>query len=126
MLDSKQLVTDAAVRTTKLTPAEAAAKHGQPDVLFVDVREKSELDKTGTVKGAIHVPRGFIEFKADPNSPNHEKALDPDKQLVLFCASGMRATLAARTLADMGYKNVAHVGGGGFDALKQAGVPTAH
>lgn len=125
MLDSKQLVTNASAVTTKLSPSAAVAKLSDPDTLFVDVRERSELDKTGTIKGAVHVPRGFIEFKADPASPNHEKALDPEKHLVLFCASGMRASLAAKTLADMGYTRVAHVSGGGFDALKQAGAPTA-
>ena len=75
---------------------------------------------TGKLKGAVHVPRGFLEFKADPQSTSHESAILPDKHLVLYCASGNRSALAAKTLKGMGYGKVAHVAGG-FPALKGAG-----
>ncbi|HUZ65398.1 MAG TPA: rhodanese-like domain-containing protein [Acetobacteraceae bacterium] len=121
--DSKQIVAQADAATERLSPAEAARLIGDPDTVFVDVREQAELDKTGTIEGAVHVPRGFLEFKADPASPSHERALSSGKRLVLFCASGGRAALAAKTLKELGVDRVAHVGGGGFEALKQAGAP---
>lgn len=119
------MVAEAAAETGQLGPAEAVKLIGQPDVVFVDVRDQSELQKTGRIQGAVHVPRGLLEFKADPESPAHERALSSGKRLVVFCASGGRAALAAKTLKDMGFGHVAHVQGGGFDALKQAGAPVA-
>ena len=96
---------------------------GQPDIVFVDLREGEELQKTGKVKGAVHVPRGFLEFQADPTSPTHKPELGSGKRLVLYCASGGRSALGAKALKDMGIENVAHVAGG-FGALQQAGAPT--
>lgn len=90
---------------------------GQPGV---DVREGKELQKTGKLKGAVHVPRGFLEFQADPTSPTHKPELGG---LVLYCGSGNRSALGAQTLRSMGITNVAHVAGG-FPALQQAGAPT--
>lgn len=121
---SKQLVADAHGATAHLSPAEAVALIGDPDVTFIDVREQAELAKTGTIEGAVHVPRGMLEFKGDPTSPTHEPALTSGKRLVLFCASGGRASLAAKTLHELGVPNIAHVSGGGFEALQQAGAKT--
>jgi rhodanese-related sulfurtransferase len=87
------------------------------------VREGDELQKTGKLKGAVHVPRGFLEFQADPTSPTHKPELGGDKKLVLYCGSGNRSALSAKTLRDMGITNVAHVAGG-FPALQQAGGST--
>ena len=82
-------------------PAEVASKlAGQPGVVFVDVRESEELQKTGTLKGAMHVPRGFLEFQADPESPLHESQLSSGQKLVLYCGSGSRSALATKTLQD--------------------------
>lgn len=120
----KQLVAEAAAATEQVSPAEAVALVGQPDVVFVDVREQSELDATGRVAGSVHVPRGLLEAKVDPGSPTHDPALSSGKRLVTYCATGARAALAAKTLADMGVTQVAHVHGGGFEALRAAGAAT--
>lgn len=119
-----QLVESAELATPARSPEEAAQLAGDPDVIIVDVREPGELEKSGTIKNAINVPRSHLEFKADPSSPMYEGKLSADKRLVLFCASGKRAVLAAKTLQEMGYTRVEHVTGG-FDALKRAGAATA-
>ena len=90
-----------------------------PNVVFVDVRETDERRKTGTLKGPVHVSRGFLEFYADPSSLTHLKALSGGKRLVLYCASGNRSALAAKTLKSMGIANVSHVSGG-LSALQKA------
>jgi rhodanese-related sulfurtransferase len=83
---------------------------GRPDVLFLDVRDGTELQATGKVKGAIHTQRGLLEFKADPASPYHVKDITPDKTLITYCASGGRSALAGKTLQEMGYTNVFNLG----------------
>ncbi len=115
---------DAEAATPPLSPEEGAKLASDSDILLVGVREQGELDKAGTVHGAVHVPRSHLEFKADPASPMHERGLDGGKRLVLFCASGKRAALAAKALRNMGYPRVEHVTGSGFDALKKAGAST--
>ena len=120
---AKDLVAEANRHVATLSGEEAAKLVGQPDVVFVDLREGEELQKTGRVKGAVHVPRGFLEFQADPTSPTHKPELGSGKRLVLYCASGGRSALGAKALKDMGIENVAHVAGG-FGALQQAGAPT--
>ena len=87
--------------------------------------QTAEREKTGTVKGAVHAPRAFLEFMADPASERHIPELSSGKRLVLFCASGGRSALAAKTLKDMGGEKVAHVAGG-FGALEKAGASTEH
>jgi rhodanese-related sulfurtransferase len=91
--------------------------------VFVNLREKDELEKSGKLKGAVHVPRGLLEFQADHASPSHVQAFDPAKHLVLFCGSGSRSALAARPLRDMGFERVSHVTSG-FPAIKKAGGHT--
>ena len=121
---AKDLVSQAAADVKSMNAGEAAKLVGAADTVFVDVREANELEKTGTVEGAVNVPRGVLEFQADPSSPSHKAELDPAKRIVLFCASGGRSTLAAGSLQAMGFENVVSVEGG-FPALKEAGVATA-
>jgi rhodanese-related sulfurtransferase len=104
-----------------LTAEEAVQLMGEPGVVFVDVREGEELQKTGTLKDAVHVPRGFLEFQADPESSAHKLELGGGNKLILYCGSGSRSALATKTLRDMGIENVAHVSGG-FAALRKAGA----
>lgn len=119
---AKDLVAEASRDLETLTGAEAVKLGRDPNVVFVDVREGEELHKTGKVQRAVHVPRGFLEFQADPTSPTHKPELGGGKKLVLYCGSGNRSALAAKALKEMGITNVAHVAGG-FPALQQAGVP---
>lgn len=121
---SKEMVSQADASVQTLAPEEAVKLAGDPNTVFVDVRESAELQKSGTVSGAVHAPRGFLEFMADPANPRHVSELSPSKQLVVFCGSGQRSALAARTLKEMGYPNVAHVAGG-FGGLTQAGAPVS-
>ena len=94
----------------------------EDDVYFVDIRETVELEQTGTITGAIHAPRGFLEFIADPEGPMHLPEFSSGRRLILFCASGGRSTLAAKTLMDMGFTDVAHLAGG-FAAWTAADGP---
>src|SRR3546814_9954286 len=91
---------------------------------FVDIREHAEVAKSGLVSGAVHVPRGLLEFQVDPQSPTHNPKLAAGSRLVLYCGSGARSALAAKSLKDMGVENVAHVPVG-FAALKAAGASIA-
>jgi rhodanese-related sulfurtransferase len=84
---------------------------GSGKILMVDVRDGHEVQSTGKVQGATHVPRGMIEFRADPESPYHDKAFSRDKTVILYCASGGRSALAGKTLKDMGYPDVRNLGG---------------
>lgn len=122
MKSAKDLVAEASQTVETLSGDEAVKLVGDANVVFVDVREEEELRKTGKVTGAVHVPRGFLEFQADPTSPTHKAELSGGKKLVLYCGSGSRSALAAKTLKDMGVTNVAHVAGG-FPALQKAGSP---
>ena len=80
---------------------------------LIDIREINELDATGKVDGAIHIPRGMLEVYLDPNSPVLQNGqLDQNKEFVLFCAGGVRSALAAKSLMEMGYKNISHIDGG--------------
>ncbi len=119
---AKDLVAEANKTVETLSAKDAVKLVGDPGVVLVDVREGEELQKTGKVQGAVHVPRGFLEFQADPTSPSHKAELGDGKRLVLYCGSGSRSALAAKTLKEMGIGNVAHVAGG-FAALKDAGAP---
>ena len=119
---SKDLLAEANSAIETIPVEQAIALADDPNVVFVDVREGSEREK-GTVKGSIHASRSFLEFHADPNSPMHKPELASGKKLVLFCGSGGRSALSAKTLKDMGYDNVAHVAGG-FSAWQKAGGPT--
>ncbi len=106
----------------RLTPEEGIKKHGTTNSVFIDVRDSGDITQTGTVEGALRIPRGFIEFAADENMPFHNKALTKDTNIFLLCALGGQAALAGKTLKDMGYNSVTNVGG--FGDWKEAGGPT--
>lgn len=120
MGSAKDLVAQANREVETLSPEEALRRLGHADTVFVDVREGEEIAKTGRIAGSVHVPRGFLEFQADPASPTHKAELGGGKKLILYCGSGSRSALAAKTLKDMGLPSVAHVAGG-FSALEKAG-----
>ena len=119
---AKSLVDDAMAQVTTYTVEQARALHGHPGVQFVDIRDVRELEREGVIPGALHAPRGMLEFWVDPDSPYHRDVFAQDKEYVLFCAGGWRSALATKTLMDMGLERIAHVGGG-FTAWKDAGAP---
>ena len=120
---SKQLVDQAMAEVKTYTVEEAREKVGNPAVQIVDIRDIRELAE-GTVMGAIHAPRGMLEFWVDPASPYHKPVFaDETREYVLFCGLGWRSALAAKALQDMGMRNVAHIEGGWTDWVK-AGAPT--
>jgi rhodanese-related sulfurtransferase len=82
------------------------------EALLVDVRDLAERERDGAIPDSVHVSRGLLEFKADPESPLYEAALRPDRRIILYCGSGGRSALAAKTLHDMGYGDVASLAGG--------------
>jgi|TARA_B110000027_G_scaffold117308_1_gene128559 rhodanese-related sulfurtransferase len=87
---------------------------------LIDIREKGELDRTGRVENSNHIPRGMLEFWLDPNSPYFKDGkLDMNKEIVLFCAGGLRSALAAKSLKEMGFENVSHIEGG-FATISQS------
>ena len=104
-------------RITRAQAQEMIAK----GAVIVDVRDSAELAAGGKVKGAIHIPRGSLEFKADTTSSYHDKNLSPDKPVILYCAAGSRAALAGKALKDMGYGQVFNLGG--FKEWVEAGGP---
>jgi rhodanese-related sulfurtransferase len=106
-----QLVAEAKSHVENLTPVQVAAEVAGGAVL-VDVREPAELEKEGVIAGAVHAPRGMLEFFADPASPYHRPEFEPTQRTILYCASGGRSALAAQTLARLGYTDVAHLDGG--------------
>lgn len=107
-----QLVAEQRRRVQNLTPAEVHDAMGRAGVRIVDVREPEEIAETGTIPDAMCVPRGLLEFRADPTSPSHLADLDPGARTVLYCASGGRSALAGGALLDLGYEHVAHLDGG--------------
>jgi rhodanese-related sulfurtransferase len=94
----------------KVTPAEAKAMISRGDALVVDVRDGTEVAANGKVAGAVPVSRGMLEFRADPESPYHDKRFDKAKPVILYCASGGRSALSGKTLKDMGYAEVYNLG----------------
>jgi rhodanese-related sulfurtransferase len=116
----RKLVDDALAEIETLSPAQAIALHGKDDVVFVDLRDVRELAKTGKVPGALHVPRGMLEFWIDPESPYHKSTFAEDKRFVFFCAAGWRSALATQTAKRMGLRPVCHIDGG-FGAWETAG-----
>jgi len=87
---------------------------------LIDIRDVRELEKEGRVENSHHIPRGMLEFWLDPNSPYFQQGkLDQNKEMILFCAGGLRSALAAKSLKDMGFEKVSHIDGG-FGAIKQS------
>jgi rhodanese-related sulfurtransferase len=114
---------EAAERQIETLPTEEAIKlAGNDNVVLIDIRDIRELARDGKVPGAVHCPRGMLEFWIDPASPYHKPVFAQDKKYVFFCAGGLRSALAAQTAQTMGLKPVAHIKGG-FGAWKKAGGP---
>lgn len=111
MKTAQQMVMEANAQVPAISPQEAKSLLGRADVVFLDVREPAEVAASGKVPGAIAIPRGLVEFRADPTSPLHDAAFDRAKTIVAYCASGGRAALVGKTLKEMGYKTVRNLGG---------------
>ncbi|WP_395138892.1 rhodanese-like domain-containing protein [Schlegelella aquatica] len=120
----RALVDEAMAQVKTYSVEEARARLDDPSVQFVDVRDVRELERDGVIPGAVHAPRGMLEFWVDPESPYHRPVFAEDKEFILFCAAGWRSALATKTLQDMGVPKVAHIDGG-FTAWKAAGAPVA-
>lgn len=116
------LVAAAKDRIETLPPEEAKARVDRGEALLVDIRDVRELDREGRVPGAVHAPRGMLEFWIDPESPYHREVFATDRQLILFCAGAMRSALAVATLQDMGVENVAEMDEG-FAGWTARGFP---
>jgi rhodanese-related sulfurtransferase len=106
----KELVEAANAVVPRVT-AEQAQQMIADGALVVDVREPAEVEQSGKVAGAVHVPRGMVEFRADPESPYYEKSFAKDRPVIVYCAAGGRAALAGQVLKDMGYGDVYNLGG---------------
>jgi rhodanese-related sulfurtransferase len=118
----KELLAEANAAVPRVSPAEARALIGRDNVLIVDVRDPSEVQVSGKIKGAVNVSRGMLEFRADPESPYHNPAFQKDKTLLVYCASGGRSALVGKTLKDFSYASVYNIGG--FKELADAGLET--
>lgn len=105
----KQMIETANAAVPRVTPAEARELISQ-GALVVDVRDAPEVEKSGKVMGAVHVSRGMLEFRADPESPYHDKKFDRAKPVIVYCASGGRSALSGKTLKEMGYEKVYNLG----------------
>jgi len=116
----KEMLAEANAAVPRLTPADARARMGG-DAL-VDVRDPSEVQASGKIKGAVNVSRGMLEFRADPESPYYNPAFQKDKTMLIYCASGGRSALVGKTLKDFGYGAVYNIGG--FKELADAGLET--
>lgn len=106
----KELLAAANAAVPRIGREEAEELMRRGDVLVVDVRDAPELATSGKVPGAVHVSRGMLEFRADPDSPYHDKAFGRDKTVLLYCASGGRSALAGKALQDLGYRDVRNLG----------------
>ena len=116
------LVERAKARIETLSLDEAKARADRGEAVLVDIRDIRELDREGRIPGAIHAPRGMLEFWVDPQSPYHREVFATDKQLIVFCAAAMRSALAVATLKDMGVENVAEMDEG-FSGWTARGLP---
>ena len=121
MKSAKQYLEEANAEVTRISSQEGIAKYNAGGGLFIDVRDSSDIAKSGTIKDALHIPRGFIEFAADEEMPFHNDALKKDADIYLVCGLGGQAALAGKTLKEMGYQSVTNVGGIGD--WKEAGGP---
>lgn len=110
-LTVQKMLADAEAVVPRIDPEEAKTLVGRPDVVFLDVREPPEVAASGKVPGALTIPRGLVEFRADPASPMHDAQFDTAKTIVAYCASGGRSAMVLKTLHDMGYGNVRNLGG---------------
>ena len=116
----KALLAEAEAVIETIPVAEALALHGDPGVVFVDLRDPREIQREGRIPGAFSCPRGMLEFWVDPESPYAKPIFQEEKRFLFYCASAWRSALATKTVQEMGLPGAAHIGGG-FTAWKQAG-----
>ena len=117
---ANNLVQEALAEVKTITVDEALENFQSDKINLIDIRDIRELEKVGRVKNTHHIPRGMLEFWMDPDSPYFKEGkIDQNKEMVLFCAGGLRSALAAKTLQDMGFKKVSHIEGG-FGAIRQS------
>ena len=118
----KEMLAEANAAVPRVQPAEARQLIGPDNVLILDVRDPSEVQASGKIKGAVNVSRGMLEFRADPESPYHDQTFQKDKTVLVYCASGGRSALSGKVLKDFGYREVINIGG--FRELADAGLET--
>ena len=106
----KQMMEAANAAVPRITPAQAKEMMAKGDTLVVDVRDAGEVEKSGKVAGAVNVSRGMLEFRADPETPYHDKNFSRDKTVIVYCASGGRSALSGKVLKEMGYADVYNLG----------------
>jgi rhodanese-related sulfurtransferase len=106
----KQMMDEANAAVPRITPAQARDMIAQGNTLVVDVRDAPEVEKSGKVAGAVNVSRGMLEFRADTESPYHDKNFAKDKNVIVYCASGGRSALSGKVLKDFGYERVYNLG----------------
>ena len=117
---SQTLVSEALKKVKTITADEALKLSSEGKCNLIDIREEAEIDNTGRVENSNHIPRGMLEFWLDPESPYFKNGkLDMDKEMVLFCAGGLRSALAAKSLKEMGFEKVSHIEGG-FTGISQS------
>ena len=120
----KQMLDEANARIETIPTADAIKLKGDPDTVFVDIRDVREVERDGMIPHAMLAPRGMLEFWVDPESPYHKDVFASGKKFVFYCASGWRSALATDTLQQMGLDRVAHIEGG-FNGWKKAGGEVA-
>ena len=117
---SQTLVSEALSEVKTITADEALKLSNEDKCTLIDIREKGELDQTGRIENSNHIPRGMLEFWLDPNGPYFKSGkIDINKEMVLFCAGGLRSALAAKSLKEMGFEKISHIEGG-FAAISQS------
>jgi len=117
---SQTLVSEALSEVKTITADEAFKLSSEDKCTLIDIREKGELDKMGRIEKSNHIPRGMLEFWLDPDGPYFKNGkIDMNKEMVLFCAGGLRSALAAKSLKEMGFEKVSHIDGG-FAAISQS------
>ena len=121
VIKSSQTLVSEALSEVKTITADEALKLSNDDACtLIDIREKGELDKTGRIENSNHIPRGMLEFWLDPEGPYFKSGkIDMNKEMVLFCAGGLRSALAAKSLKEMGFEKVSHIDGG-FAAISKS------
>ena len=117
----KQMLESANAAVPRITPAQARDMIAKGNTLVVDVRDAPEVAASGRIAGSVHVPRGMLEFRADPDASYHDRNFAKDKTVILYCASGGRAALGGKLLKEMGYEKVYNLGG--FKDWAESGGP---
>ena len=118
---SSTLVSEALKEIKTISTEDAYKMFTNNECNLIDIRDVRELEREGRIENSNHIPRGMLEFWMDPDSPYFKEGkIDMDKEMVLFCAGGLRSALATKSLKDMGFKNICHIDGG-FGAMKNSG-----